>query len=106
VRAEAQAEAAAQEEALHELREAKRHAERDFEMVIEQTENDLDEDDETMTLQFDKLQREQVDGLRAQLNVATRCAPMSQRRACGCGCARRQTVATLANDSDTMQKRH
>ena len=71
---EADARLQQQRDHIAELKEAKDHAEHEVEMIIEQTQLDLDDEDDTMTLQFDKLQREQVDDLNAQLHVTTKCA--------------------------------
>ena len=57
------------------LRAGAERAEREFAAVIEQTQMDLDDDDDNMRMQIERLQRETVEGLNAQLHVYMRCAP-------------------------------
>jgi hypothetical protein len=63
-----------QKQVVYDLRKEKERAEHEFSRVIEQTQVDLDEDDGTIKLQVDKLQREHVEGLNSQLHVYMRCA--------------------------------
>jgi hypothetical protein len=61
------------QEELDGLRTQNASAQREFNFIMEQTQLDLDDEEATSKLQIDRLMREHVEHLHAQLHVYTRC---------------------------------